>query len=186
VPERTNGTASKAVRGLNRPSRVRITPPPPKLRLPAVRGRGDLRAVRDAVLHRTRENDHPRRPIRSHVDRFGPSACACPPRTRIERWSTRQRAPSTSEASRCSSPHHVQSRVSTSTSLRQRWHRTKRRRSGGRGLSIRPAIASREREVRLMNRRLPHEAATEVGSADASSLGRRCRALGRSAPWVPA
>ena len=29
VPERTNGTASKAVRGLNRPSRVQITPPPP-------------------------------------------------------------------------------------------------------------------------------------------------------------
>jgi hypothetical protein len=28
VPEWTNGTASKAVRGLNRPSRVRITPPP--------------------------------------------------------------------------------------------------------------------------------------------------------------
>ena len=28
VPERTNGTASKAVRGLNRPSRVQITPPP--------------------------------------------------------------------------------------------------------------------------------------------------------------
>jgi tRNA(adenine34) deaminase len=29
VPERTNGTASKAVRGLIHPSRVRITPPPP-------------------------------------------------------------------------------------------------------------------------------------------------------------
>ena len=29
VPEWTNGTASKAVRGLIRPSRVRITPPPP-------------------------------------------------------------------------------------------------------------------------------------------------------------
>ena len=28
VPERTNGTASKAVRGLIHPSRVRITPPP--------------------------------------------------------------------------------------------------------------------------------------------------------------
>jgi hypothetical protein len=29
VPEWTNGTASKAVRGLIRLSRVRITPPPP-------------------------------------------------------------------------------------------------------------------------------------------------------------
>src|SRR5438067_13679384 len=28
VPERTNGTASKAVRGLNRPSQVRILSPP--------------------------------------------------------------------------------------------------------------------------------------------------------------
>ena len=31
VPERTNGTASKAVRGLKNPSRVQITPPPRKI-----------------------------------------------------------------------------------------------------------------------------------------------------------
>ena len=31
VPERPNGTASKAVRGLIRPSRVQITPPPPSM-----------------------------------------------------------------------------------------------------------------------------------------------------------
>src|SRR3954447_22455728 len=32
VPERPNGTASKAVRGLIRPSRVQITPPPRSVR----------------------------------------------------------------------------------------------------------------------------------------------------------
>src|SRR5439155_4532883 len=66
VPEWTNGTASKAVRGLNRPSRVRITPPP---RISSRTPQSARRSTRQEHLRPGASGSRDRRGARRRVER---------------------------------------------------------------------------------------------------------------------